>query len=101
VPDIPARSLPECGALALAAIGTDAWIFSLQGFSYEDRLSRFAAPFAGDHWRHTAIIGGLLRGSEAVFLPDEGRFLRIQLIGVGYFVASEVVVRGTPERPNK
>ena len=69
-PDIPARLLPVCGALALVAIGTDAWIFNLQGFSYEDRLSRFAAPFAGDHWRHTAIIGGLLRGSEAVFLPN-------------------------------
>ena len=52
------------------AILTDWWIFRRQGFDFDSGLSRFAAPFAGDHWRHTAIIAGLLRENQSIFFPN-------------------------------
>lgn len=57
-------------AMAIAAVSTDWWVFRSQGFDFDTGLSRFAAPFAGDHWRHAAIIAGLQREDQSIFFPD-------------------------------
>jgi hypothetical protein len=69
-PGPSARALTLIAVMACVPILTDAWIFNLQGFDFEDRTSRFAAPFRGDHWRHMAIISGLVRNNDAIFFPD-------------------------------
>ena len=55
---------------AFIAVITDWLVFRQQGFDFDNGLSRFAAPFAGDHWRHTAIIAGLLRENQSIFFPN-------------------------------
>jgi hypothetical protein len=56
--------------LAVIAVSTDYLVFRLQGFEFDTGQSRFSAPFAGDHWRHAAIISGLLREDQSIFFPD-------------------------------
>jgi hypothetical protein len=55
--------------LAAVSVAGDAFIFSRQGFSADDRTSLFAAPFRGDIQRDTDLIAGLLRETQEVFLP--------------------------------
>lgn len=57
-------------AMSVAAVSTDWWVFHAQGFDFDSGLSRFSAPFAGDHWRHAAIIAGLQREDQSIFFPD-------------------------------
>jgi hypothetical protein len=67
--DTGRRTVIAVVGLALLSVSSDAFIFSRQGFSWEDRTSLFAAAFAGDIQRDTDVVGGLLRENQSVFFP--------------------------------